>query len=326
MNALIMSLVVLALSGGLRAQDQGNPFKPFDQAAFEAWARGSGATEGQVVAFRARVTEVRAGLAADELVRLLFPDYDKAVKLSEGGEPAAALELTKVLARGGDPVLQGHVRYHLGRVFMDADDPEKTVQIYDQYLSENRNRTALDSEVLYFYAQALADVPDAAAAADAFAGYLQWFPDVPERYRATAEQRYLELEAQANSPLHDIADEMKGVERWIRHTKTGKETQDRQESIVAELAAIIEELEQQEQQSSGSPSGNTESMNPASNSALPGGESRVGNLGRVSGVADRWGNLPDKEREAIQADMQSALPPQYRKMLEEYYKKLGGGR
>ncbi len=321
-----IGIAALALSGGLWAQQGENPFNPFDQAAFEAHMQDAGATEELLETFRARLSEMRVGLAADRGFRELFADYNRAVLLSEQGEPAAALELTKVLAATRDPYLQGHVRYHLGRVFLDADDPERTVEIYTQYLGEDLNRTALDGEVLYFYAQALADVPDGSAAAAAFSSYLQWFPNEPERYRAAAEQRFLELEGQADSPLHGIADEMKGVERWIRKTRTGEDTQKRQDGIILQLQAIIEQLEEQEQQSSGSPSGNTQSMNPAANSALPGGEARVGNLGRVPGVADRWGGLPDQEREAIQADMQSTLPPQYRRMLEKYYKKLGGGR
>lgn len=327
-HAGIATLVVV---GGIAAQqvpiqEIENPFQPFDREAFEAHAAEIGATAEQLEAFRGQVAELRLPLAADQLMRDLIPAFDNAVVLSEEGDPAAALALTKVLAGTVDPYLQGHVRYHLGRVFLDADDPERAVEIYNEYLIENRNQTALDAEVVYFYAQALADVPQGSVAAEVFDSYLQWFADVPERYRATAQQRLLELRSQADSPLHGIADEMKGVERWIRKTDTGEDTQKRQEGIIAQLATIIEELELQEQQTSGAPSGNTQSMNPAANSALPGGEARVGNLGRVSGVADRWGDLPDQDRKAIEADMQSALPPQYRKMLEEYYKKLGGRR
>ena len=35
--------------------------------------------------------------------------------------------------------------------------------------------------------------------------------------------------------------------------------------------------------------------------------------------------MKDKDRKAIEAEVQNNLPPQYKKMLEEYYKKLGTG-
>ena len=40
-------------------------------------------------------------------------------------------------------------------------------------------------------------------------------------------------------------------------------------------------------------------------------------------VADRWGDMKQKDREKIESEVQTNLPPQYRKMLEEYYKRLG---
>ena len=35
--------------------------------------------------------------------------------------------------------------------------------------------------------------------------------------------------------------------------------------------------------------------------------------------------MKDRDREKIEAEVQNSLPPQYRKMLEQYYKKLGTG-
>ena len=50
---------------------------------------------------------------------------------------------------------------------------------------------------------------------------------------------------------------------------------------------------------------------------------RVGELKNRPSLADRWGDMRDSERKKIMADVQNTMPPQYRKMLEEYYKKLG---
>ncbi len=323
----LIAAAVLAAASALRAQDPEEPlFRPFDQAAFEKHAETLGATQDQLAAFRQEIEDGSAGPAADGLLRELNGEYDKAVGLAEDGEPRAALALTELLAATRDPYLRPHIRYHLGRVFLDADDPERSVVVLAEYLREDRNRTPLDAEVAYFYAHGLADIPVPERAARAFAEFLKLFPDAPERYVASATQQLAELEAQFDSPLHGIADVMKGVERKIRKTDTGEQTQDKQKSVMKELQKIIEEWEQKEKQSSGAPGGLNRPTAPASKSAAPEGATRIGNLNRVSGVADRWGQLQDRDREAIETDLQTKLPGHYRRMLEEYYKKLGTGR
>ncbi|GAB4138463.1 MAG: hypothetical protein Fur0037_04190 [Planctomycetota bacterium] len=302
----------------------GNPFQPFDKAAYVAHLKILGATPEQVARFDQETATLGVGRAADRLVRSVRPDLDAAVKLSEDGDPRAALELAKVLASTGDKLLQGHVRYHLARVFLDGDDPERAVEVLHAYVQENANLTPLDDEVVYFYAQALAEVPMAEEALNLFKAFLQWFPNASERYRATAHQRAQELEGQMDSALHQLADGMKKVGRDLRRQETGKPTQERQDRFVEKLQELIELYEEQENQG-GDPSGNGQSSNPASRSALPQGEARVGSLEKRAKVAARWGDMKDKEREKIESEVKDILPPESRKMLEEYYKKLGTG-
>jgi len=317
------AVAAVALGFGLAAQPE-NPFKPFNQTAFEAHAKTAGATDEQIEKFRTDVEEESAAAAADALLRALSSDYDKAVALAEDGEPRAALALAELLAKTEDPYLRAHTRYHLGRVFLDGDDPERAVEIHATYLREDRNITPLDAEVMYFYSHGLAEIPMPVQALGAFRGFLQLFPDAPERYIAAAAQQRAELESQVDSPLHEIADVMKGVERRIRKTKTGDETQERQKAVMKKLAKIIEEMEEREKQG-GSPGGLGVPSAPAGNSAAPPGQTRIGNLNRASNVVDRWGDLQARDRDAIESELQTKLPGRYREMLEEYYKKLGTG-
>lgn len=307
-----------------------NPFKPFDRAAYVAHLRSLGATDAQVQAFERAVAEVGEPRAADDLVRAMNPAIDVAVDLSEKGDPKAAIELAKVLAATADPVVSGHIRYHLARVFLDGDDPEAAVDILNEYLTANINRTPLDGEVAFFYATALADVPRPELALPRLRAFLAWFPNASERFRATAQQRIGELEKQQESKLHTLADRMKRVERDLYKRKTDDPVQGEELSIVEELKTLIEEQEEREKQAGGAPSGNQQPSGPATQSALPEGEGRIGNLEKRVSLADRWGPTRDKERKEIESMIQNGLPPQYRKLLEEYYKKLGtsgaGGR
>ncbi|HLQ37627.1 MAG TPA: hypothetical protein VK348_07490 [Planctomycetota bacterium] len=297
-------------------------FKPFDRAAYVAHMQQLGASSAQLQAFDKAAAEVGVGRAADDLLRSLQPQYDAAVKLSEAGDPKAALELTKLLAASTDVLVQGHLRYHLARVFLDGDDPERAVETLNDYLKKNTNCTPLDDEVVFFYAQALAEVPMPQEARDVFRAFLRWFPAASERYRATANQRAQELDSQLDSDLHGLADGMKKVTRDLKKQETGKPTQEQQKKFVTKLDELIELYEQKEKQG-GPPSGNQRSSSPATHSALVEGEARIGSLGKVANVADRWGDMKDKDRKQIEAEVQNGLPPQYKKMLEEYYKRLG---
>lgn len=311
----------------LRGQEApASPLPPFEQSAFEAACVGAGAGDERMAEFRAEIEELGIGLAADHLMRDIHPAYGAAVDLSEAGDPKAALQLTKVLSSTSDKVLQGFARYHLARVFLDGDDPEGAVRVLDDFLQENGGLTPLDAEAVYFYASALAEIPAVQSAMEIFNAYLQWFPDAPERFRATAHQRLQELLLQKDDQLHALADDMKWCERRIRNLDTGEEVQEKQRATIDLLDQLIEEMEEREKQASGPPSGNGPPSGPANQSALPGGEHRIGNLNDAPNVADRWGNLKDADRKAIEAEIQNSLPAHYRKPTEEFYKKLGSSR
>src|SRR5262245_1869294 len=171
LRALLGGAVIAALASAqgeapapLAAQEPAavvvqNPFQPFDRARFEAAAKQLGANEAQLQTFAKQIAELGLTRAADNLLRAAVPAFDAAVKRHEGSDPAAALELTKVLAAATDPLLQAHVRYHLARVFIDSDDPERAIGILEEYVKKNINLSPLDPEAVFFYAQALAEVP-----------------------------------------------------------------------------------------------------------------------------------------------------------------------
>lgn len=300
-----------------------NPFQAFDQARFEKEARALGANDEQLAAFRVDVDELGAARAADNLLRKVVPAFDQAVLAAEDADPKAALDLTKVLVETQSPLLQAHVRFHLARVFLDSDDPERSIEVLNEYLGKNINHSPLDGDAAYFYAQSLAEIPMVDAAIPRFRAFLQWFPEASERLRSAAHQRILELERQRESRLHMLADGMKKTSRDLRKQKTDDPVQMDQEKYLEELDELIEMFQEMESQSSGPASGLGPSSNPAASSALPGGEGTVGDLNHKKSLADRWGDMRDADRKKIMADVQNTMPPQYQKMLEEYYKKLG---
>ena len=228
-----------------------------------------------------------------------------------------------MLVNAKSPLLQAHVRYHLARLFLTGDDPEGAIEVLNEYISTNINCTPLDGEAAYFYAQSLAEIPMIDAAIPRFRAFLKWFPQASERLRSAAHQRILELEQQQESRLHMLADGMKKTTRDLRKQKTDKPVQLDQEGYLEELDELIEMFQEMEKQTSGPASGLGPSNAPAASSALPEGESKVGDLKKRPSLADRWGDMRDSERKKIMADVQNTMPPKFQKMLENYYKKLG---
>jgi tetratricopeptide (TPR) repeat protein len=318
------AILAAGVLGSLAAQDPAreNPFKPFDRAAFEAHVASLGASEDQLQQFAKACEDGQADLGADALMRALVIDLEDAAKLGESGDPRGALALAKLVTSTQDVYVRAHARYHLGRVLLDGEDPEGATEVLRDYLRNDRNKTPLDAEAAFFFASALADVPMREHAVAAFTDYLELFPAAPERFRAVAQQRRAELEAQFESPLHDVADEMKRCERDIKKLRTGDPTQGVQKDIVEKLQKIIEEMEEREKKAGGSPGGNGPSQSPATKSALPEGAGRIGQLGKAPPVGERWDVLKDRDREEIGADLNTGLPSRYREILEGYYKRL----
>ena len=325
--------VLPALLGGVQAQvetaEAPMPLvltnKPFDQAAFETHFSELGATAEQLAAFRAMAEEETVRIAVEEFLRELSPEYDSAATLAEDDDPRAALELTQLLEPSTDPYVRAFARYQLARVFLAADDPEQAIPVLQEFVAEDFNRTPLDAEAIYYYSNAVAMVPVREEAIRLFGIFLQMFPGAPERLRSSAAQIKAELEQQEGL-LYNLSDLMWNVERRIRKTDTGEETQEKQKLVMTQLEKYIEQIEQLEQQAGGAPGG-AGGINPAQNSALPGGEASDPSLEKAPPkMAKKWGSLKDDERKAIEAELSGKMSPRYRKMLEEYYKKLGKGR
>jgi hypothetical protein len=321
LTAVCGALVLTAAAG---AQER-SPFRPFDRAAFETHVAQRGASQELLRQFAAECAEASPGAAADGLLRGLFPAFDAAVALAESGDPRAPAALAELLAGAPDQYVRAHTRWHLGRILLDGDDPERAAQVLGAFLREDRNTTPLDGEVLYLYSSAMALLPSPADAIAGFRVFLQSFPDAPERYRANATQQLAELQSETDSPLHEVADLMKSVERKIRKTDTGEETQRRQEEVTRQLTELLELLEEQQKQASANPDTSRPPETPAPRSAVAPGPVQAGALGRGSGGADRWGDARDRDRQAIESELQTKLPAHYRRMLEEYYEKLGAG-
>ena len=294
-------------------------FKP---EVFVQWLKARKAPAKVISTFEQEWKDGADSRITDRAVRAVDRAYEKAVGLVDDGEPRGVLELAKVLSSTKDSVVRAHARYFLSRALLDEDDPEGAADLLTQFIRQDRGKSYLDSEAAFYLGYSLSLVPRLDIAILNLEAFLELYPDSAERYRANATQLLQELKAQWQSPLHAIADEMKFCERRLRKDKTGNEVETKQLDIVEKLQQLIEELEKQQQQGGGSPSGNNIPNGPANQSSLPGGEGRVGKLHGSRGVKDRWGNMKDRDREKILNELNTKLPERFRVLLEKYYKRV----
>jgi hypothetical protein len=150
--------------------------------------------------------------------------------------------------------------------------------------------------------------------------------ELPRRYVTLAHLMEADIKPLKVDSLDEIARLMEDVRRRLALARAGKVVRDEEDTIIAKLEKMIEELEkqqqQQQQQQANGQAGGRQPNNPMQDSQaaqLKGaGEVDPRNLGKKDG----WGNLPPKERQEVMQQIGRELPAHFRETIEEYFKRL----
>ena len=127
--------------------------------------------------------------------------------------------------------------------------------------------------------------------------------------------------ASAQVPMSGISSKMNDVAVDLSKAQTGKPVQEQQETIVRDLDEWIAMLEQQCQECrNGMKKPNPKS--PALDSMIGQGPGGMGNLVAPGDGAKDWAKLSPRERDRILQSMSEGFPPEYRTVLERYYRRL----
>lgn len=118
-----------------------------------------------------------------------------------------------------------------------------------------------------------------------------------------------------------IAKKMNGVTTSLARTITGEPTQRPQKAVLRDLDALIAELEKECQGCRNGIASNRP-MRPAADSNPHGGTGGVGPLGDPGAGEKDWAKLTPRERDRILQSMSEGFPPEYRTVLERYYRRL----
>ena len=125
----------------------------------------------------------------------------------------------------------------------------------------------------------------------------------------------------ADIKAEDIANKMTGVVDYLGKKQTGEPVQTDQKTILSDLDALIAEKEKEAQNAKGGIKKN-KAMRGMQDSTISGGEGGIGDLVNPNDGGKDWTKLSDRERDRILQSMTEGFPPEYRTVLERYYRRL----
>jgi hypothetical protein len=119
----------------------------------------------------------------------------------------------------------------------------------------------------------------------------------------------------------DIASKMTQVVDNLSQKKTGEPVQGEQKVIVRDLDALIASLEKQLENTRNGIKQNRPSRGMA-DSMIRSGTGGIGDLSDPANGGKDWAKLSERERDRILQSMSEGFPPEYRTVLERYYRRL----
>jgi hypothetical protein len=118
-----------------------------------------------------------------------------------------------------------------------------------------------------------------------------------------------------------IATKMGGVTDELNRKLTGKPVQTEQKVIVRELDELIASLEKQCQNCRGGMKRNNPTRG-MDDSRISQGTGGIGTLVDPKATGKDWEKLSSRQRDRILQSMSEGFPPEYRTVLERYYRRL----
>jgi hypothetical protein len=142
---------------------------------------------------------------------------------------------------------------------------------------------------------------------------------LPRRFAQVATLMQADIKAMKDESLDHAARMMDDINRRISLYRSGKRVIGEEKKVIDMLDKIVEELEKKQQQQQG---GSTNPSSPMQDSRIAGGKGDGKAAPKNYGEGGEWGDLPPAKRAEAMAEMAKGLPPHYREVIEEYFRKL----
>ena len=296
---------------------------------------------------RSAAKQILADQSLDPIDRLtgtlgrLYPDYATAISVSDLGDVQDAVDQLMPLADQADQFLAADASFYLARTLMNDERFESSLPLLER-LTNDLSAVSLHRDVVsYYMGIAQAGLLKNTAAKNSLTGFLEDYPEAPERLRVSAWRKLQELEAIEAGKLDDVYQRMDFSRRRLEHIETDEATQEQQDKIVKLLNQMIQQEEKKEATSSSKSKSKNQQKNQQqpqaqnkpqsgkpSKSSTPGSSSNAN--GKVvdksydDSPASPWSRLRDRSRDPANTAVKDKLPARYRAIVEKYYEAANG--
>ncbi|QEG22560.1 hypothetical protein [Mariniblastus fucicola] len=146
---------------------------------------------------------------------------------------------------------------------------------------------------------------------------------LPRRYNVLAKLMIADMKRLEADSLDEISRMMGDIRRRTELNRSGTRVRNKEEDVIEKLDKLIERLEEQQRQMQMAQSqGSPQPTSPADREQRLSGQGSGEVRSKRQTDGGSWGDLDPAERDAALADMSKDLPPHYRSVIEEYFRKL----
>lgn len=280
-------------------------------------------------------------LAITEALCEIYPDYAKSLELMGEEDLRPAIQSLASLSKSSDAYLAAEATFYLARAYMLDERYEEAIPLLRRVSSELSEQTVQTGNALYLEGIANARLLNRKEAIAALERYINENPNAPERMQVGAWRQLEQLRSLKEGTLADVYDRMDFSRRHLKLAKTGDETQEQQDQIIAMLDKLIKEAEDRESQASQSESeckkcgkkdcqGDCEGEGEGEGK----GKGKGGNSKNEDGVARKtynngpqspWSKLRDRDRDPVYSAIKERFPARFEHIIEQYYKSFQTG-
>lgn len=286
---------------------------------------------------------VSAKDAITECLQLAHPEYQQAMAALESDDLATALKGLGALAGHSDGFLAADASFFLGRSYLLAGQHENAVPHLQKLIDQYQESTLRGGEALYYLGTAQAGLLQIEPAMENLIRFLQTDATAPERLKEGAYNQLVRLDQAKKNQLADAELRMGYSERRLGQALPDGDTQTEQAKVVDILGQLIEEAEKKE--CSGNCKGGKGEKKENSDKPgqkpgqdqkpKPGQGQSPGQSSNANGSASRqafdngpisiWSQLRDRDRDPANSAVKEQLPPEYRKLIERYFREMSEG-
>jgi tetratricopeptide (TPR) repeat protein len=286
---------------------------------------------------------VPAAEVITECLQIAHPTYRQAMSALEADDLATALKGLGELAASSDGFLAADASFFLGRSYLLAGQHENAVPHLQKLVAQLKESSLRSGEALYYLGTAQAGLLQIEPAMENLIQFLQTETSAPERLKEGAYNQLVRLDQAKKNQLADAELRMGYSERRLGQALPDGDTQTEQAKVVDILNQLIEEAEKKEcsgncKGGQGEKKENSDKpgQKPGQDQKPKQGEGQSpGQSSNSNGSASKqsfdngpisiWSQLRDRDRDPANSAVKEQLPPEYRKLIERYFREMSEG-